>query len=343
MRLFDFKNLRILLIMLLVIILLNAIAFLYVNQIPQFETKTIVISDYEQKANFTVLAMLKPNIIYGNTSLTVSENSTYREIVNELDINFRYYYSVDPVPDNSEVESTINVVLESPEKWSKDLSDDFGEEINFLDDVNFSTTLNCSAIEELVEEIDKELDMHSTIFNFYIRPSIQLKANTGFEAINDTFIPELLLEFDRDHITISGINQTKSGSVTASQRIAIKSSENQQNNIYITAGLTSAILVASTVLYVQYNPPKTLEKKIKKMVKPYDDLIVETKKPPQNSQQEIVEVKNLEDLAKISEIISRPILHFRNDAGNLFFIVENDVLYLHHVIFNSFSDSHGKN
>ena len=79
-------------------------------------------------------------------------------------------------------------------------------------------------------------------------------------------------------------------------------------------------------LHLQHESSLASQKNIKKMIKSYKDLIVETQTEPSQIQT-TVEVNTLEDLSKISDIIARPIFHLLQDGNHKFYIIESFVKY----------------
>jgi hypothetical protein len=64
------------------------------------------------------------------------------------------------------------------------------------------------------------------------------------------------------------------------------------------------------------------------MISPHKNLIIETKEIPQNPQGiMIIDVENLEELAKTAEILLKPILHAPNDNEHLFYMIDGNVRY----------------
>jgi len=94
----------------------------------------------------------------------------------------------------------------------------------------------------------------------------------------------------------------------------------------LLAAIASSALGISARFHLQRRSSLPSQKNIKKMMKPYMDLIVETQTEPTQIQT-TVEVNTLEDLAKISDIIARPILHSIQDGKHRFYIIENFVKY----------------
>ena len=72
----------------------------------------------------------------------------------------------------------------------------------------------------------------------------------------------------------------------------------------------------------------SIRARVDKLVAPYKDLIVKTKESPQTPQEILViDVENLEELAKTAEILARPILHTANGNEHLFYVIDANTKY----------------
>jgi hypothetical protein len=94
----------------------------------------------------------------------------------------------------------------------------------------------------------------------------------------------------------------------------------------ISAVATLPAFLVSVRLHRLYESSLTPAQKIQKMMTPYKDLIVETTTKPTQTPITI-EIKTLDDLAKISDIIAQPILHISDEGNDKFFIIENEVQF----------------
>ena len=66
-----------------------------------------------------------------------------------------------------------------------------------------------------------------------------------------------------------------------------------------------------------------MRRKTGKTIEEYKDIMVEAAKPPET--QVTIDVKSLEDLTKIAEILVKPIL--KTADGEVFYIIDNGTKY----------------
>ena len=315
---------------------ISALTIYYVHQLPTSETQTTTLCTYQHTGTYNYTAELKPNIIYANkTTLTPDEGTLYTAIINNINLTFTYTFKCAPTPTNKTTSHEIIIQIESSGKWPpKTLSNTEAQEILQLSGtLNFSIQINGTKIKEIVNLIDAETGTRSTTYNINIKPTIHLKANTTAGTIDEIFTPELTVTFKTDtekgnYIAIENLQQTKPGALTETHQIPLQGVEFQRTSSYIATAATTAALAISAFLYIRYKPAPPPTKIIEKLTAPYKELIAKTtQKPPETKT--TIETESLEDLAKIAEILARPILHTTEAKEHTFYIIDNNTKYQH--------------
>jgi len=333
------KLAKILLIIFACSTIISALSIYYTHQLPTSETQTTTLCSYQHAGTYNYVAELKPNIIYNKTTLTPGEGTLYTAIVNQINLTFTYTFKCDPKPSITTIHPEIAILLESPGKWPpKTLSNTEAQEILQLSGaLNFSLQINGTKIKEIVNLIDAETGTRSTAYNINIKPTIHLIANvtteTTVKTIDETFTPELTVAFKTEaekgnYIAIENLQQTKPGALTETQQIPLQEVEFQRTTSYMATAATAIALAVSAFLYIRYEPAPPPTKIIEKLIAPYKELIAKTtQKPPETKT--TIETESLEDLAKIAEILARPILHATDDKEHIFYIIDNNTKYQH--------------
>jgi len=324
---------KILLIIFSCATVISVLSIYYTHQLPTFETQTETLCTYEHTGTYDYVAQLKPSIIYGNkTTLMPGEGALYTAIVKQINLTFTYVFSCNPKPENTTISHQITILVESPGRWMKKLSDAEAKEMFKLSSgLNFSIQVNCTKIRELVDSIDRETGTRSSTYSIHIKPEIRITANITKQKINETFTPELTIAFKSEaekgnYIDIQNLNQTKPGAITETHQIFLPRVQTQRTISYVATVVTAIALIISAFLYVRYKPPAPPEKIIEKHTAPYNDLIAKTTKPAPETETTI-EIETLEDLAKIAEILARPILHTKKGEEHTFYIIDNNTKY----------------
>jgi len=316
---------------------ISAVNVYYTHQLPIYETKTTRLCTYQHTGAYNYTAKLVPNMIYNKTTLKPGEGTLYSPIVDYINLNFTYFFSCNPKPTNETINPEIFIQLESPEKWTRTLSDDEARELLQLNgSPNFRIKINETKMQPIIDLIDTETGMRTMSYNINIKPTIHVKADTPTGIIDETYTPEIKITFitggeKGNYITIENLVQTKPGALTQESRIHLKEVEGQRMDSYAATAIMLSCLAFSTILYLMNRPKTPSIKPITKIIEPYKELITETtQKPPET--EKTISYKSLEDLAKTSEILSRPIIHTTIDGEHIFYIIDNSTKYIYKLI-----------
>jgi len=284
------------------------------------------------------VAELKPNLIYNKTTLTSEDNATlYTAIVEYINLTFTYAFTCNPEPENIQVDHQTTIQVESPGRWPpRTLSLIEAEEMFQLSgNLNWTMQINSTKIRQFVEAIGKEVygTTRSTNYNINIKPKIHMTANVTTQAIDENFTPQLTVAFKTEaekgnYITIENLNQAKPGRITETEEIPLPPVQFQRTASYIATAATTIALAISAFLYIRYKPAAPPTKVIEKLTAPYKELIAKTtQKPPETKT--TIETESLEDLAKIAEILARPIFYTTEGGEHTFYIIDNNTKYQH--------------
>jgi hypothetical protein len=316
----------------------SAFAIYHTHQLPTYETQINTLCSYQHTATYDYVAKLKPNLIYNKTTLNPGEGTLYTAIVEYINLTFNYAFTCNPQPENTAINHQTEIQIESPGKWLRTLQPAEAQEIlKITGNLNWTMQVNSTKIRQFIEAIDKEIygTTRSTTYNIKIKPKIHVKADVTKQAIDEIFTPELIVAFKTEaekgnYIAIENLNQTKPGKITETQQVPIPQVQTHRTASLTATAITASALTASAILYMFKKPPtppeKATEKQLKKLIDPYKELIAKTtQKPPKT--ENTIEVETLEDLAKIAEILARPILHTTEANEHTFYIIDNNTKY----------------
>ena len=336
------KLAKISLIIFAILTVASAFAIYHTYQLPTYEMQINTLCSYQHTATYNYVAKLKPNLIYNKTTLNPSEGTLYTAIVEYINLTFKYAFTCNPQPENIAINHQTEIQIESPGKWLRTLQPAEAQEIlKITGNLNWTMQVNITKIRQFVEAIDKEIygTTRSTTYNIKIKPKIHVKANVTTQAIDEIFTPELIVAFKTEaekgnYIAIENLNQTKPGKITETQQIPIPQVQTQRTASLTATAITASALTASAILYMFKKPPtppeKAAEKQLKKLIDPYKELIAKTTQPPET--ENTIEMETLEDLAKIAEILARPILHTTEAQEHTFYIIDNNTKYQYKTI-----------
>ena len=317
----------------------SIISVYYTYQLPTEEETTTTLCFYRHAGIYDYTAKLKPNILYTQPTLKPGEGTLYTKIIDHINITFTYTFTCSR-PTNTSIEYQTNIGLESPEKWTKNFTttealDTFqlANRANSTEQTASTTLfLNITQIDELVKAIDGQIGTSTSKYNLAVKPEIHMVAETDAGTINEFFSPNLTIGFKQgtpelNYISIENLEHTRLGTITETQEISLQWVINQRLASFVATAVTIPILAITTWFYLTTKPAKPTKKPIQKIIAPYKEIIAETtQKPPETTT--TITMETLEDLAKISEALLKPILHKKGPkTTHTFYILDNNTKY----------------
>jgi len=316
--------------------------------LPTEEYTTFPQCTYQHIGEYDYTAKLKPNTLYNQSTLKPGQGTLYTEIIDYINITFTYTFISSHPTNITSIEYQVNTELESPEKnWTKtftttEMRDTFqlANAVNSTEQTASATLLlNYTQIDELVGTIDGEIGTSkSSQYNIMVKPEIHIVADiTVVEAdvrtIYESFAPNLTIEFGKgtpNYISIENLEHIEPATITGTHQTLLQWVVNWRLASILATVTTIPILAVTTWFYLKTKPSPS-PKPVKKIIAPHKELIAETtQKPPETTQ--TINIKTLEDLAKISEALIKPILHTtepttKGKATHTFYILDNNTKY----------------
>ena len=316
---------------------ISAVNVYNTHKLPLYITQSITLLTYKHTGTFNYTAVLKPNIIYNKTTLKPGEGILYDAIVNQINLTYSYAFDSFPKPISVSTDPKTTIQLESPEKWTRTLTDDEAKNLlQIKGSEKLNMLINHTKIQDVVDQIDKETGIRSSSYNLKILSTIRIKAETQSRPVEDVFTQELAVAFisggeKGNYISIEDMQKTESDKITQEKEIYVVEVEGRRRDSYLFIALSSIALGFTTFLYIQGRPKAPPKRTIKKIIDPYKDLITETTETPLKTEKTI-NMKSLEDLAKIAEILARPIIHATEAEHHIFYIIDNETKYQYKTI-----------
>lgn len=325
----DKSTLKAIAIVLTVVTAVLCISAYYSYQLPTTQTETIKLGAYRHVAAYDYVAQLKPNIIYGFTTLRPGEGILYTSLVDNISISFDYSSIINPSAASREVYNDVWMQIESPGRWMKNLTAAEASELfNMTGGINYSLQVYTDELNAYVKAIDSEVGTLSSTYNVKIYNTIRLIAVTPVKTINDTFSPQLTIAFRQDnnlgrYISIEPLTFTEVNEITETRETSLGWVENQRIATLVGTVLSAIALVAVTVLYSKSGPAKA--RTVDEVIGRYKEFITMAAHEPavKNS----VTVSSLDELIKMAEILAKPVLHSVKEDEHTFSLVEGEIKY----------------
>jgi len=310
----------------------SIIAALYTNRMSLYETHNVTICTYTEGAFFHYAAKLSSNTIYNRSTLYPGEGPIYSAILEYLNVTGDYVFSSIPRPTNISSNPEYTVEIESPEKWTRTLSDIEAEElIQLVNDGTLRFSINKTEIQEFVESIDEDVGMRSSTYNLNILGKIHTNATVAGRTIQETFEPKLTVSFIiggelGNYIAIDNLHQSEQSQITETYETFNAALQDNRNIANVASAINLILLGTAVAFYLELRPDGPRTRPIEKLISPYRELITETDEEP-SATATIINLNTLEDLAKTAEILARPILHAHTDDRHTFYVIDEGTTY----------------
>ncbi|GAG50297.1 unnamed protein product, partial [marine sediment metagenome] len=132
---------------------------------------------YTQTATYDYTATLNSNTIYNKTTLRPGEGLLYSAIVELINVTCNYEFTSSPQAMNAATNPDLTVEIESPEKWTRRLSEEEAMELlQFNGSLGFSMTLNHTLIGEFIKVIEEEVGLRANTYNLNVKSEIHQTA-----------------------------------------------------------------------------------------------------------------------------------------------------------------------
>jgi hypothetical protein len=315
----------------------------YLHQIPQTETQTISLCEYQNIGTYDYTAKLGPNIMYGKSTLKPGEGTLFFRITEYLNITFTYAFQ-----SNREANVTIKYstreYLESAQ-WIKQL--------NATTETSFSGTgsrveipitdlppISTAVVESLNDALNQEMGVYTSEYNATVVTHMQILAETSVGNINVTFDPTLTVAFHHgttqgDAITVDGLENTQNGRLTQENTIYNDWLIGNQYFSYAITVMGSVGLIL-TLAPVKTKPTKTERRQmnLEEIIGPYEDVIASVAAEPiLGTAVTSVMMNSMEDLVKVADSLSKPIVHaLRKGDEHAFYVFDGANRYEYSVI-----------
>jgi len=326
------------LLLLFIVVTLVSIATAYaVHQNDVFEEVTHTLCTYTSTATYGYTAMLEPNTIYNNkTTLKPNEGTLYTKITKQINITLTYTFHA-TIP----TEATITYSLTQTLKTAALQHQITATTPTTTNQTQIHITIspvNKKALQAIKSTIESETGASSSAYALETTPTFTISANTTAGPIHQIFTPQLTIDFKHtdqgDIITIEDLHHTKSGEITETENVAHHEVIGQRYTSYIFVAISIIGLSLSTYFYIVAKP--TTEKTpLDKLITTYKEIIIETtEEPPLKSDMTTIKMATMEDLAKISEALMKPILYVqktptppKKETTYTFYIIDNNTKY----------------
>lgn len=329
----DMPNKKVIIVIVFAALTVGAITVAYfIQQNPAQEEIATTLCTYSSTVEYDYTAMLEPNTIYGNrTVLAPYEGTLYTALTKQINLTLSYTFEAS-LPAVAEVTFSLEQVLQSA-SWRYQLKALPQTTTNQTQISLQLPPFNRTDVESTKAQIEEETGTTSGNYSFQIVPIFTVDANTSAGPIHQTFSPILTLEVGRtgqgNVIAVQNLHQEETDSITEDRLMMHDEVIYERYSAYIFSALCIIGLAISAFKYGKARAPVEVVR-IEKLIAPFKDLVVEANGIPEFSEDSpIIEIKDLEELAKTAEILARPIFHARSGSEHLFYVFDTEMTYVY--------------
>ncbi len=158
-------------------------------------------ASYEHKGQFDYLVYLKPNTLYGSSIQPQSEESEeveeeevasvfFRDIIDEVRLAFSYKFDCTEPTTGITNDVVVTIIAENPDMWQKEMKQ--LEQIHKGEDFRVDFPLHLDTLDNVVDDIEGDIGVSSSVRNFIIRAVVHTTAETASgKTIKDDFSHEI--------------------------------------------------------------------------------------------------------------------------------------------------------
>ncbi len=280
---------------------------------------------------YKYVAQVNKSIIYYNRDIIGMDEPLYIPLTKNLDFNmsFTVSSSLTDIVDNKGI-INLRIRLTEPDGWSILLNNTTYIINTTNTTIHFS--VNVSEIRDIIGGIRKEIGLSSLEYDIEIDPVIKVSTKLPGNIINRIIEPKLVLtlDFQRNKIIYNNLDFTDTYKKTDRQVIPATlgilgiPSISVQNLRYISYTLI-AVGVATSLLFI-ITRERTLSNVVESFLHKYDNIIIKAATITSSSRK--VLVKDFRELLRISRLLGKPIVYYKEGGSHVFTVIDSETLYI---------------
>ena len=307
---------------------------------PKTIEKSVPKLYYSHNAKFNYIAHLKNNTVYNFNTIMPGQATIFKKITDYFNISFSYDFKC---PESTSIAGTYKLIAEihtEDDLWSRSYT--ITPSTTFkTNEFNTNFNLNLSTYENIVSAINTEIGITATNPTLTIKCEININSQTPEGGIYETFSPSITLPLTGNIIEIDdSLSQTKTGSLkeTVNVKIPEEDVSEERNGSLLLAGIFFLPIIPVYVFTENDNIKLSdLQRQMKKIKKKYGEWIVEVNKLPRRPDgTELVYMKSMDDLIKISEELGKPVVNYKSETEESYaFVIFDEKMHYVYILGNN--------
>lgn len=334
------KKLRIVFIIAasLIFIIMASLAFKGYKY-PGFINETLPLYSYDSKANINYQVLYNPNVLYAES--VAGEGLTYItqyikdvkallnfEFEGEREAEYKGEYEVSAV-----IKGTVKEGDKIKTIWTKDYEllprtsfQGKDKKINVQENVDINYKKYYNFVQKFIDDTKINSDV-----NLVIYWKVWLDAQTDKGPLKEELTPVLSIPLNEKYFQIGGspVKENNSALETVTQKVA-PVNKKKVTVLSCLASLAVAGLIFFSFFTIGYVEEDFVKKSMKKIMKEHRDRLVSLHESVVLRTDNIIPVKTMEDLVRIADEISKPVL-YKYEAKELpaFYVLDEAKTYLY--------------
>ena len=302
-----------------------------------FENNIIDVLNYREQSAIDYAVYLKPNEHY-ETERLESGRQYISSLIDELEINFNYnfrmnkavnitstYYIDAKILVRDEADGASRVILDRVFELQE--AKEVTEKNTTSFNINETIRVDYSKHSDFIRSLEQEHNI-SAISQLIVRMHVDTNSQYRHfkEPINTTNTLELIIPLSGRLVNVN----TNYEAISYSEDHAEKRTPTNFDYVILgfgtLAGLAALAMLFKTILFINKANPKQnkYEKTLKKLLREYDRIIVETKTLIKiTDDMEVFEIKNFTELLDVSDRLELPILYMEIHKEKCWFVVRD--------------------
>ncbi|NLY66888.1 MAG: DUF5305 domain-containing protein [Tissierellia bacterium] len=335
------KNLRMGLIIVLIIAIAVISFFLYREvKYPRFEEQNVPVYSYNNKASVGFAVYFKPNELYETESMD-KEQIYLTEFVDRIKANFNYEFSADR---DASINGSYDIIAKA-QGYTTDLNGNikiiWEKDFTLVPEKNF--TINRKVF-SLNESVDIKLADYNAFVARIIEASnvnsqaslnvimnIRLQGDTDYGPVEEAVTPSLTIPLNSPTIEISGNREIEQpGAIEETRQVQLPVNRNRAILYGIIIGVLG-IIACFLIFFTEGILRDQYEKTLKQIFKKYGDRFVALNSEIVVRGGNIVAVKSIDDLVRISDELGKPIIYKYSSNYreiNKFHVIDENKIYM---------------
>lgn len=261
------------------------------------------------------------------------------QLIDAMEVSFSYHLESSQPLKKLDETVVIDVILESPEKWSKTI--ELVPLTSKSGDFTITFPLDLEQFSELFDIIRQETGTSTSSHGLTIRARVHTAADTDAGAIDTDFIASISTDLAGDKLVWSdNLMQSEPGSIKTT--IIVSQAEKylgmtvSQARIVlpIVASIFVILFVLAIIWYFRQTRVELTaeEKEARQAQKKYKGIIIEIKQLPEVKPGETVILLNsVDDLFRTGEGLLKPVLHKAQGLRHIYCVIDGTTRYEYHL------------